>query len=78
MESKICTYTEDKIRLQLVKIYNGDGDISCEIRLNRKTLYRVFRSQFTFHGTLARLMFMHYIHEICMNRNSSRLSQMTL
>lgn len=78
MESKICTYTESKIRLQLVRIDNTDGDPSCEIRLNRKTIFRVARSNFGFFGTLARLMFFHYVHEICINRNSSNLSHLTM
>jgi hypothetical protein len=78
MESKICTYSEPNIRLQLVKIDNNTGDLTCEIRLNRSVIYRVSRSQFTFHGTLARLMFLHYVHEICMNRNLTNLSHLTL
>lgn len=78
MESKICTYTEDNIRLQLVKIINDTGDLTCEIRLNRKSIYRVSRSNFVFHGTLARLMFLYYVHEICFNRNCSNLLNLTL
>lgn len=78
MESKICTYSEDKVRLQLVRIDNNDGDPACEIRLNRRVLYRVSISVFSFYGTIARLMFLYYIHEICINRNMSNMLHMTL
>lgn len=78
MESKICTYTENNVRLQLVRINNDTGDVLCEIRLNRQVIYRVSRAQFTFHGTLARLMFLHYVHEICLNRNVSNPLHLTL
>lgn len=78
MESKICTYTEDNIRLQLVKIDNNTGNPVCEIRINRKTIFRVSRSNFSYFGTLARLMFLHYVHEICLDRNSSNLLHLTM
>lgn len=78
MESKICTYSEKNIRLQLVRIQeDGSSDMCLEIRLNRKVLFRMFRSEFVYVGTFARLMFNHYVHEISINRRSN-LSHMTL
>lgn len=77
METKICTYSEANVRLQLVRITEGDNTI-CEIRLNRKCFFRVGHADFVWFGTLARLMFLHYVHSICMDRNSVNLSKMTM
>lgn len=76
MESKVCTYSEKGIRLQLVKIDNAEESL-LEIRLNRQVIYRTNKSLCNHFGTFGRLMFSHYIHEICINRRSN-LSYMTL
>lgn len=70
MESKICTYSEPKHRLQLVLISNGQSDQSIEIRYNRNILRRSSDLQYM------RFVFVNYVHMICLNRESP-LSQMT-
>lgn len=78
MEAKVCTYTEKGIRLQLVKIQEpGTQILSYEIRLNRQVIFRTSISECHKFGTFARLMFMHYVQEICVNRRSD-MSFMTL
>lgn len=74
MESKICTYSEKSVRLQLVRVQEpGSSDLSLELRYNRKVLGRFSRSE----GMLARYRFAHIVHEIVVLRDSSIMSKMT-
>lgn len=73
MESKICTYSEKNARLQLLRVVSDTGITTFEIRLNRKTL-DVFHQDLAFE---ARLLFLHCVHELCVNRNIHVLSNMT-
>lgn len=72
MESKICSYTENNVRLQLVRIQNG-SELAIELRYNRKVIGRFSRSE----GMLARYRFSHIVQEIIVLRDSSILSKMT-
>lgn len=65
MESKICTYSEFKVRLQLVKVNQY-----YEIRFNRSLLKRGNDIEYL------RLVFLNYINMICILRQSP-LSIMT-
>lgn len=69
MESKICTYTEKNVRLQLVRV---DSPIltTLEIRLNRKIL----KEYEPFLADEAKLYFIHCCHKILMDRNMSDLT----
>lgn len=70
MESKICTYTEKNVRLQLVRVTLNTGTNILEIRLNRKVIQ-------TYHYTLsteAKLYFLHCVHKILLDRSLSDLT----
>lgn len=73
METKICSYTEKNARLQLLKVVTDTGITTFELRLNRKTL-DIFHHDLAFE---ARLVFLHCVHELCVNRTSRVLSNMT-
>ena len=61
MESKICTYSEPKCRLQLLKV-----DYGFEIRFNRKVIERFD----DMHAYFARLTFSRFVLSICVDRTS--------
>lgn len=73
MESKICSYTEKNARLQLLKVVSDSGIITFEIRLNRKTI-DIYNNDLAFE---ARLLFLHSVHELCVNRNIHVMSNMS-
>lgn len=74
MESKIATYTEAKVRLQLVRV--SDGNLAhIELRLNRKCI-AVYPSVI-FGSARARLSFISAIHQILVLR-SCDLSYLTI
>lgn len=69
MESKVCTYTEKNVRLQLVRVVDR-GNSLLEIRFNRKVLG-------TYHIDLAfeaKLYFSHCVHKILLDRTLSDLT----
>lgn len=71
MESKVCSYTEKNIRLQLVKV--GDcNPFRIELRFNRK----VINTWSACYSKDARLCFLSAVHEILVKR-SSNLSYLT-
>lgn len=71
MESKIATYTEKNVRLQLVKVEENLYN-TIELRLNRKMI-----NNWPFSCSLeARLAFLSAVHEILVKR-SSDLSHLT-
>lgn len=59
MESKICTYTEKNIRLQLIKV-----DSFYEIRFNRVLIKRDKDLEYM------RYYFVNRVHQICVWRQS--------
>lgn len=70
MESKICTYTEKNVRLQLVRIICSTDINLLEIRLNRKVIE-------TYHADLAteaKLYFSHCVHKILFDHSLSDLT----
>lgn len=70
MESKICTYTEKNVRLQLVRRVLDTNIPLIEIRFNRKVIN-------TYHADLAneaKLYFLHCVHKILMDRSLSDLT----
>lgn len=74
MESKICTYTEKNVRLQLVRVVTGTELPLLEIRLNRKVL-EAYHSDL---ATEAKLYFSHCVHKILIDRNLSDLTSSPL
>lgn len=65
MESKICTYSEPKNRLQLLLICDDDHSNQIfEIRYNRVLLKRDKDLQYM------RYFFTNFVHMICINRES--------
>lgn len=73
MEKTICSYNEKNARLQLVRVVNDVKITTFELRLNRRVL-NIFVQD---HAFEARLVFLHSVHELCVNRNSHVLSNMT-
>ena len=74
MESKICTYSEKNVRLQLVCVQiPGSSDLIIEIRHNRKVLSRYTRNE----AMLARYQFAHIVHDLVVLRDSSIMSKLT-
>lgn len=68
MESKICTYSEKHVRLQLVRVFiESTSQWIIEMRLNRKMICRWTDED----ALLARLYFSHCIARICADRDSS-------
>lgn len=70
MESKICTYTEKNVRLQLVRVVTDTNLTLLEIRYNRKVIE-------TYHSDLAteaKLYFSHCVHKILLDRSLSDLT----
>lgn len=72
MENKVCTYTENKIKVNLVQVGEGK-DLTLVLRYNRKLVARFSRGQ----SMLARYKFAHLVHEIVVLRDSSILSKIT-
>lgn len=74
METKICTYTEKDVRLQLVRVQEpGSSVLSLELRFNRKVIARYSCSE----GMIARYRFSHIVQEIVVLRDSSIMSKIT-
>lgn len=74
MESKICTYTEKNVRLQLVRISEENID-RLELRFNRKLISSWNTG--IYGSKEARLSFISAIHQILVMR-SSNLSHLTV
>lgn len=74
MEKKVCTYSEAKHRLQLVRVFvETTNQWIYEIRYNRKVVHR-----FTCENVLfARLMFARYMDGICIDRTSPFVLKIT-
>ena len=76
METKVCTYTEKNVRLQLVRVETSpkvSDEMALrllEIRLNRKVIqvYHVYLA------TEAKLYFSHCVQKILIDRNLSDLT----
>lgn len=73
MERTICSYNEKNARLQLVRVVDDHKNTTFELRLNRRVL-DVFNQDLAFE---ARLVFVHSVHELCVNRNCNVLSKLT-
>lgn len=69
MESKICTYTEKGVRLQLVRVNDR-----IELRFNRKVIHEWPNG--VLYSKEARLFFLSACHQILILRSSS-LSYLT-
>lgn len=72
MESKICTYSEPNVRLQLVRIQEGSL-MTIELRYNR----RIIRSFNREESQLARLFFSYQVGMLLVDRNASGLLKIT-
>lgn len=73
METKVASYTEKNVRLQLLRVVNDCAISTFEIRLNRKTLQ-------VYHCNLAleaRLYFCYAVKQICVNRDTNFMSKLT-
>lgn len=70
MESKICTYTEKNVRLQLVRVSLDPVPDVLEIRFNRK----IIGTYSTSFALEAKLYFSHCVHKILLDRSLSDLT----
>lgn len=66
MESKICTYTANAVRLQMVRVKVGINSY-IDIRFNRTLLVRFPASQ----ALDAAHRFSHYVSRLCIDRDLS-------
>lgn len=66
METKVCSYTEKNVRLQLVLVVE-DSKRFFEIRYNRNLVERFNDSSY------ARAYFVNYVSSICCFRDNARL-----
>lgn len=70
METKVATYTEKNVRLQLVRVVTSTKIPLLEIRLNRKVI-EAYHSDL---ATEAKLYFSHCVQKILLDRNLSDLT----